>query len=973
MRLLLIVLLCFSTLGVQSRSPIARSFELRHFTTDANANGETDLKGETEWMDLNQRVEFLHRYADHAAAFFNDKNLDTKLVKQEEIHALLKNWKPQPLTTVRKTIPLSEWKSYGYREGLDEEKKEALHRWETNRGVKVQGGKLHLAGSTIHREIDPITWRFKLETNLHLKGNASLDIHLGNEATNALEVTLNASSVTITSEGKRSTVEIDEREPGTRSVHLVVEGDFSEKALNLYIDGKRVADFVPFSHRDVELANRLYLAAKGDVEIDDIFLFNHDPAPDTPRQPIRSSIVLDEDFEPRPGIAGWQAPGYDDSHWRIVSLPAVRGGIREAGEDLYLRHEIELEPFERATLEIETIDPAGEVWVNGQVVAVTHGRQPRSLDLTGYLKPGKNLLAVKVKPYYSNHPMLHAPDDRHIGWFLGRAKLLLSSTCMIQSAEAYTLELEGEKAVQAHRVKVQYPRKDYLQGSLEVNYYPWFPEEGERVAGKKVDVQVRPRIDNEFEIELEVPDAALWSGGNPNLYRVEVILRNADGELLDDAVFTTGIRVVRQEKGELLINGKPEMLNGAQIMGMRPPLETMAKHNRCAPAESVAEEMLSLRKMGANLLRVHVHAEQDTIDGINDPRYAELADQMGIYLIWSTAGFIREGEAWNVDFEGYPGYMGQVYNHPSIVLWEASNHPNRFRHHDISDTHDFISKIYRVIEGRDQSRLISPTSFWQHTHYANHEGTIDRDGNPIQAVEEFHAPLMTRGSQDAYSGYGAEWSRIRTMPNKWAASVLEANDKAYFNFEHEESAAQPNWELHRGKPWYKVQSYEWEYEEGSIGKKLDSEDWRASQGYQAFSAWESMKKQMLIGYDGFSWCTLEGGANMGTYQKPLIDNLGHPKLAYHVNRMVFQPTWAGSDNVDVVHGPADMITPVIHHLGEEKKVDLEVILTTVDGKSVEKKRYNAIELDEGRSVTRLEPFRFKKAKEGTYAIHYVIY
>lgn len=384
---------------------------------------------------------------------------------------------------------------------------------------------------------------------------------------------------------------------------------------------------------------------------------------------------------------------------------------------------------------------------------------------------------------------------------------------MIQSAEAYTLELEGKKAVQAHRVKVQYPRKDYLQGSLEVNYYPWFPEEGERVAGKKVDVQVRPRIDNEFEIELEVPDAALWSGGNPNLYRVEVILRNADGELLDDAVFTTGIRVVRQENGELLINGKPEMLNGAQIMGMRPPLETMAKHNRCAPAESIVEEMLSLRKMGANLLRVHVHAEQDTIDGINDPRYAELADQMGIYLIWSTAGFIREGEAWNVDFEGYPEYMGQVYNHPSIVLWEASNHPNRFRHHDISDTHDFISKIYRVIEGRDQSRLISPTSFWQHTHYANHEGTIDRDGNPIQAVEEFHAPLMTRGSQDAYSGYGAEWSRIRTMPNKWAASVLEANDKAYFNFEHEESAAQPNWELHRGKPWYKVQSYEWEYEE----------------------------------------------------------------------------------------------------------------------------------------------------------------
>src|SRR5690606_12438195 len=95
---------------------------------------------------------------------------------------------------------------------------------------------------------------------------------------------------------------------------------------------------------------------------------------------------------------------------------------------------------------------------------------------------------------------------------------------------------------------------------------------------------------------------------------------------------------------------------------------------------------------------------------------------------------------------------------------------------------------------------------------------------------------------------------------------------------------------------------------------------------QAFSAWESMKKQMLLGYDGFSWCSLRGGANSGTYQKPLIDNLRHPKLAYYINQMAFQRTWAGSNNVDVVYGPDDMIEPVIHHLGEQQKVTLKVTL-----------------------------------------------
>ena len=40
--------------------------------------------------------------------------------------------------------------------------------------------------------------------------------------------------------------------------------------------------------------------------------------------------------------------------------------------------------------------------------------------------------------------------------------------------------------------------------------------------------------------------------------------------------------------------------------------------------------------------------------------------------------------------------------------------------------------------------------------------------------------LMTRGSQDAYTGYGAKWTALRKAPNKWAASCLAANDKAYF-------------------------------------------------------------------------------------------------------------------------------------------------------------------------------------------------
>ncbi len=76
------------------------------------------------------------------------------------------------------------------------------------------------------------------------------------------------------------------------------------------------------------------------------------------------------------------------------------------------------------------------------------------------------------------------------------------------------------------------------------------------------------------------------------------------------------------------------MLNGAQNFGYRLPIEYVSETIRCATDDMVMRDLMMAEKLGGNLLCVHVHAEKDIVDGINDPRYAEYADQMGIYLIW---------------------------------------------------------------------------------------------------------------------------------------------------------------------------------------------------------------------------------------------------------------------------------------------------------------------------------------------------
>lgn len=964
MRIILSLLLItiFVKSGAQS---ISSSFELRYFTSDPKANGETDFKGETEWMNTEQRIRFLNDYADYASRFFGNPNFDQQITPPKEIDSVLANTKQQPLTNIRQTIPLNGWKACGYKDGQDVAKQKALSEWQSYKGASIVEGVLHMENALVERKIDSLFWRFKFEAKIKLDETGSCTVSLVDDRKPAIVVTLINGELTTSSAGKTIRMKINPE----NWLKLEIEGDFTQKRFNLIVDGKKLQYYIPMADTTVASITKLSLQSIGKVQMDDLFIFNYKPVSNV-NIPYFSSVLLDEDFETKPAVDGWQKTDFDDHSWKEVDLPSVHGGVREKEEDYYLRKKINVGDFERATLSLETLDPGGEVWINGQVVAVINDRHPNELDVTQYLhRNSENLVAIKVKPYKMHHPMVHSPSDPYIGWFLGRTSLLLSSRCMIKDVQVHTASI-GDPAIQSNKIHIQYNGSDYFLGSIEVNYYPWYPDEGVNVASFQKDIQVRPRIENEYEFELPVSSPKLWSCNSPVLYKVEVILKDKNGKPVDDYVTTTGIRTVEQKNGDFYVNGKPEMLNGAQIMGFRTLIETISKNNRCVSVDKIAEDLLMIKKMGANLLRLHVHAEKDTTDGINDPRYAEMADQIGICLIWLTAGWVREGEAWNVDFEGYPKYMKQVYNHPSILIWEAGNHPNKFKTHDISDTDDYIKKIYNIIYSTDQSRLISPTSFWQHTQYANYDGTLDYQGNKIQAVPEFMAGLVTRGSQDAYTGYGNDWSVLRKAPNSWAASCLAAKDKAYFNFEHEESAGQPNWNLCKGQPYYLLQSYEWSYDEGSIGRKLTTNEWKASQAWQAFSAWESMKKQVLLGYDGFSWCCLESGANMGTYQKPLVDSFGHPKLAFYANKMVFQRTWAASNNVDVVYGPADLITPVIHHVGDEQQVDLKIEIQDIKGNVLDKKVLKDIDLSGGNSVKQLKGFRFRNINDGIYVVKY---
>jgi hypothetical protein len=930
---------------------ISHSFEMRGVSGDLKADGVTDFKGTTSIFSTDERVAFLNTYTDIASAWFNVPELDKLAVDPAEAKSALASIKPQPLSSVRQQIRLNT----GWQQAGSETTSIKNPRpWRTRSGVSVDKGVLNLSsGKTELLDLSlskgwrsEISWKAKLSRK---QSQASWSLGC---ATGEIEDV-----------GKTD---------GWHSYRLQL--DFVEKCGYASVDGKRVNEFpltapagnpCPFA-----------LTATDDLCLDDLLFLDYRPL-DTVRMPYEVVVLADDSFDAKPDLQGWNKVSRCGTGWTSTELPAVRGGFREAGSDLLLRRQVKLPAAKRVWLEVEALDPSGEIYLNGKLAATVTNRKPVFVDVSSIARSGRNLLAYRVNHHTVTNACLHAPADIAIGWSAGRTTLhVLDTDVGLRDLRVHTAVLDSKGvADQMHRLVLDNAGKEAFTGTLEISYRSWFPVEGAIVSMRRMPVKVGAQATCEVEMNIGVVSPELWSPERPALYAVSARLLDDRDKPIDDIVTTTGIRTVAQREGMFLLNGAPAMLNGAQIMGFRPvpALENTAKYNRRAPALSLMSELLAIKNMGGNLLRIHAHAAMTTPDGIHDPRIAEMADQLGVALMWGSPAWLREGDERLIGCDDMGAYIRDVYNHPSIVIWEMSNHPNRFKQDPGPErTHAFVKRTVNAVLAYDTSRLISPTTFWQHTSYANDLGTLDRKGRPITPVAEYTHPLVTRGTQDAVTGDGAEWSKLRSWPSGFTADCLKNNIRAWFNFEHEESAAQANWNLSKGWPWHHLRSYEERYEKGSIGRVLDFNEWRASQGWQAFSAYESMRKQIYGGVDGFSWCTIEGGANSGTYEKPLLDPFGYAKLAWHIHKMVFQPVLAGSVDVDTVYGPNDKITPCVFNLGPARVVNLTLTVKSVAGVILDKKTFKALKLAAGRSLLRLPPVRPVLPVKGLCVIEYTV-
>ena len=355
---------------------------------------------------------------------------------------------------------------------------------------------------------------------------------------------------------------------------------------------------------------------------------------------------------------------------REVSLPYAVGGADFADRRIYLTKDFEVNEFENAYLSVETLDPCGKAWLNGELILDADDFMSREINVTRQLKLGKNTLKIMVEPrpgevYY----YWHRHDDCHNGWFVGEVKLSLTAKKYIKGIQIFTNSVTDSVSGEA-KIKLN----EALFGKIKLYAKKFSPSEGEEIKLCEENINGDSAKLN-FNEKLE-----LWDTKNPALYAIRAVIFDENGKPIDDLVEEAGFRTIEQKNGKIYLNGKKEFLRGALLMQFLPPLKEVPINHNCPSTRQIAEQGIMLKNMNGNLMRLHLLGY-----GTNDKRFAEICDRLGLMLVWTTRLIdsletLVWDEPWS-EREIFKKQIEDVINYPSIVMYEGSN---EYRSHDLA-------------------------------------------------------------------------------------------------------------------------------------------------------------------------------------------------------------------------------------------------------------------------------------------------
>ena len=291
------------------------------------------------------------------------------------------------------------------------------------------------------------------------------------------------------------------------------------------------------------------------------------------------------------------------------------------------------------------------VWVNGKYVGYSEdSKVAAEFNITKYLKPGKNLIAMQIMRWCDGSYL----EDQDFWRFTGIAReVYLYATPKVHIKDITI----GQDYVQGNgvlNVDVKLAGKANLEASL-------YDAAGNAVAeGLKFNVS---------SLMFNVPNAKAWTAETPNLYTLFIYLKQGN-KTLEVIKKKIGFRHIEIKGGQLLVNGKAILIKGADRHELDPDGGYIVSVDR------MIQDIKIMKQLNINAVR--------TCHYPDDPRWYDLCDEYGIYLTAESnleshgMGYNEKTLAIRPDFEKahierQEGNMITYKNHPSIIVWSLGN------------------------------------------------------------------------------------------------------------------------------------------------------------------------------------------------------------------------------------------------------------------------------------------------------------
>lgn len=363
----------------------------------------------------------------------------------------------------------------------------------------------------------------------------------------------------------------------------------------------------------------------------------------------------------------------------------------------------------RPVLHFGAVDHDATVWVNGTEVARhSGGFTPFSVDLGAVVDAGGDAVIVVRARDTARGPQARGKQATE---FANSACNYTRTTGIWQ-----TVWMEPVGAVHLRRPRIT---PDLAGSAFHLELPLSANRPGHRVRARLSDGQgtvtqatVRADLDLAPRLVLPVPAdrSRPWSPEDPHLYRVLLEVVDADGEVVDRAVCTAGLRSVSIDGKRLLLNGRPVFQRLVLDQGWYPDGLMTAPDD----AALVRDIELSMAA-GFNGARLH--------QKVFEERFLHHADRLG-YLVWGEFGdwgcHTGGGTSWD-NQQPTAGYVAQWlealerdHSHPSIVGWCPLNETHQLLHDRHTVLDDVTRAMFLATKAADTSRPVVDASGYSH-------------------------------------------------------------------------------------------------------------------------------------------------------------------------------------------------------------------------------------------------------------------